>query len=146
MATLVFTGAYPQPMNPDDLAMKLATQFNLTSMPQVDIDPTSITVTHPQATEAQRSTIQTLINAYVLDPVRANYPPGNLGTLYYKADKALTTNQTYLGHAAVPSGTLSTAQLSALVRTLSDQTDSLTRQNNGLIRSLLNKLDDLTGT
>lgn len=102
-------------------------------------------------------------------------------TLRQKAQQALTTNatflakpdptagnNTYLGHATVPNGTLTTAQLSPIVRLLSDQVDALTRQltgtaaagnealvaqlitvtkqNNALIRLALNLLDDTTGT
>lgn len=42
-------------------------------------------------------------------------------------------NNTYLGHAAIPAGTLTAAQLSTIARTLSDQVDALTRQNNALV-------------
>jgi hypothetical protein len=67
-------------------------------------------------------------------------------TLASKAQTALTNNiaalalpdptpgnQTYLGHAAIPAGTLTTAVLSNIARQLSDQVDSLTRQNDALV-------------
>lgn len=69
-------------------------------------------------------------------------------------------NNTYLGHAAIPAGTLTTAQLSVIVRLLSDQVDALTRQANGsfaqltaltkqntaLLRLLLGIVDSTEGT
>lgn len=59
------------------------------------------------------------------------------------AAAALAANQTYLGHAAIPGGTLTLAQLTAIARTVSDQVDALTRQTDGLIRLLTG---DFSGT
>lgn len=70
----------------------------------------------------------------------------NAGTVRQRAAQALAGNTTYLGHAAVPSGTLTTAQLSSIARQLTDQVDAITRQNNGIIRLLLNQLDDISDT
>lgn len=94
-------------------------------------------------------------------------------TLFDRAQNAIQTNIdalnlpdptdqniAYLGHAAIPAGTLTAAQLSVIVRTLSDQLDATTRQNNALvaqvraltkqnttlIRLLLGVTDDLAGT
>lgn len=135
MAALVFQYDHSRdPMNPDDLAQKLVDQFSLTTWPTVDIDHTTITVTHPQATEQVRNTIQTIIDNYVLDPTRAALGPGGQGGLLAKAQKALATNATFL---AIGSPT------AAQVR---DQTIMLTREMNGIIKLALGQFDDLTGT
>ena len=136
MATLTFAYDHTRdPMNPDDLAQRIVDQFNLTTWPQVDIDPTSITVTHPQATEAARTQIQTLINNYVLDPVRTAFGPGAQGAILSKLSKAQQTNATFLALGASPTA--------AQVR---DQVIALTRQMNGAIKYVLGQFDDLTGT
>ena len=136
MATLTFAYDHSRdPMNPDDLAQKLVDQFSLTTWPTVDINPTQIVITHPQATEQVRATIQTLISNYVLDPVRASYPPGVQGAILAKLKTAQTTNATFLA--------LGTGATAAQVR---DQVIALTRQMNGAIKLVLGQLDDLTGT
>jgi hypothetical protein len=58
----------------------------------------------------------------------------NASTLHTKASQALTANAAYL---AIPAPTATE------VRT---QTERLTREVNGLIRLLLNQLDDISGT
>lgn len=135
MATLTFAYDHSRdPMNPDDLAQKLVDQFSLTTWPTVDITTDSIIVTHPQATEQQRNTIQTIISNYVLDPARAALGPGGQGGLLSKAQKALTTNAAFL---AIGSPT------AAQVR---DQTIANTRELTALIKLALGQVDDLTGT
>lgn len=131
------------PLNPDQLADEIARQFSLSTNPQVDVTPDSILVTHPQASEAQRTAVQALIDAYVFDPV---WSGGIKSVLEDKAEKALATNATYLGHAPIPAGTLTLAQLSAIVRILSDQLDATTRQNAALIRLATDLLDSTSGT
>lgn len=93
----------------------------------------------------------------IIETVTANgrtlqtvWKPGSVGAnaaaIQQKAQQAIQTNvdalalpdptaanNTYLGHAAIPAGTLTTAQLSTIVRTLSDQLDATTRQNNALV-------------
>lgn len=147
MAPLVFAYDHSRdPMSPGDLGDKIAAALTLPDSPFVDIDPTSITVTHPNVTEANRAAIQTVISAYVIDTERARFGQGTQVTLQLRALNAIHTNidalalpdptaanNAYLGHAAIPGGTLTTAQLSSIVRTLSDQVDALTRQNNALI-------------
>lgn len=65
----------------------------------------------------------------------------NAARLRAKADLALRANATYLSHAPVPSGTLTAAVLSGIVRQLTDQVDLLTRQAQALIRLQLDQLD-----
>lgn len=174
MATVTLSYDHSRdPMNPGDLADKIAAALTLSSPPTVDISPTQIIVSHPNVTDANAAAIQAVISGYVLDPIRASYPDGAVGTLMRKAQSAIQTNidalalpdptsanTTYLGHAAIPAGTLTAAQLSTIVRTLSDQVDALTRQNNALIaqtraltrqntailRLLLGVTDSLDGT
>ncbi len=135
MATVAFAYDHSRdPMNPADLADRIANQFSLTTPPQVDITPTQILVTHPQASEAQRTAVQALINAYVLDPVRSAYPEGVLGSLMAKAQRALDANATFL---AIASPT------AAQVR---DQTILLTREIDALIKVALGLATDTAGT
>lgn len=131
------------PMNPAQLGNQIATALGLANDPLVDINPTQIIVTHPNVTEQNRTAIQTVINSYVFDPV---WQGGILAVLQAKAVTALTTNAAYLGHAAVPAGTLTLAQLSTIVRLLADQLDATTRQNTALIRIVANLLDSTSGT
>jgi hypothetical protein len=136
MPTLTLTFAYDHsrdPMNPGDLAYRIAQQYGLAVMPQVDIDQTSINITHPQAAEAQRSTIQAIIDAYVLDP---DWPGGddNAAVLAYRARKALIDNDDFL--AVV---TPTNAQVLA-------QVQRLTRETSAVIRLLLGFLDTTDGT
>lgn len=69
----------------------------------------------------------------------------NETTLGQRATAALAANVAYLGHAAIPAGTLTAAQLSTVVRTMSDQVDALTRQVDALIRLTLRVLDSTSG-
>jgi len=135
MATLNFT--YDgRTLNPDDLAQKLVDQFSLTTWPTVDVlNATTIQITHPQATEQVRTQIQTLINNYVFDAVRASYPAGAQGAILAKLQKAQTANSTFLA--------LGTQATAAQVR---DQVIALTRQMNGAIKLVLGQFDDLSGT
>lgn len=147
MATLTLSYDHSRdPMNPGDLADDIAAALTLGTPPAVGIDQTSITVNHPNVTETNRAAIEAVIGSYVLDPVRAAFPDGPVGTLLKKAHTAIQTNidalglpdptdanNAYLGHAAIPAGTLTATQLSAIIRTLSDQLDATTRQNNALI-------------
>jgi hypothetical protein len=70
----------------------------------------------------------------------------NGDTIRAKAETAIAANISYLGHAAVPAGTLTTAQLSNIVRSLTDQLDAATRQLVALERLAVNKTDDVSGT
>lgn len=136
MATLVFAYDHSRdPMNPGDLAERIATQGNLTVQPQVSIDPTSITVQHPSITEANRASIQTIINAYSLDPVRSSYPEGNMGSLLTKAKKAIDTNNAFLALGPNPT----TAQVR-------DFALASARELNALIKIILNDASDTAGT
>lgn len=135
MATVVFDYDHSRdPMNPADLADRIANQFNLTTPPQVDITPTQILVTHPQASEAQRAAVQAIITAYVLDSVRAGYPEGVIGSLMARAQRALDANATFL---AIASPT------AVQVR---DQTILLTKEVDALIKLALNLATDTVGT
>lgn len=135
MATVVFPYDHSRdPMNPDDLAERIAAGGNLNVLPVVDIDPTSITVRHPAITETNRAQIQTLINGYVLDPIRTALPPGNLGSILAKAQKAVAINNAFL---AIPSPT------AAQVR---DQVIASTKELTALIKLALNDTSDTSGT
>ncbi len=132
MATVTFAYDHSRdPMNPVQLADQIATQFNLTTLPLVDINPTQILVTHAQASEAQRTAVQAIINAYVFDPA---WSGGVAGVLAAKAQAALAANAAFL---ALPSPT------AAQVR---DQTILLTKEATTLIRLATNLLDSTSGT
>lgn len=122
------------PMHPGDLAERLASQFNLTVMPEIYINPTQIIVRHPNVTSANTAAIQTVINAYVLDPVRASFPAGNLGSMMAKAKQAVDLNGTFLAIASP-----SNAQIIA-------QVQRLTRENTAIIKILLDDVSDTAGT
>ena len=119
------------PMNPADLADKIATALALSTYPTVDINPTQIIVTHPNVTSANTAAIQTVINAYVLDQTWASGPAGVLAS---RAQAALAANATYLALAS-PSVAQNTAQL-----------QRVTKECNALIRLALNLLDTTSGT
>jgi len=71
MATVTFAYDHARdPMHPGDLADKIATALSI-QPPTVDINPTQIIATGAGVTEGNRAAIQTVIDAYVLDPVRA---------------------------------------------------------------------------
>ena len=71
MATVIFAYDHARdPMHPGDLADKVAAVLSI-SPPVVDINPTQIIAAGAGVTEANRTAIQAVINAYVLDPVRA---------------------------------------------------------------------------
>lgn len=71
MASLTFAYDHARdPMHPGDLADKIAAALAI-QPPTVDINPTQIIATGAGVAEANRAAIQTVINAYVLDPVRA---------------------------------------------------------------------------
>jgi len=133
MATLTFAYNHARdPMNPDQLADQIGSAFNLSTNPTVDITPTQILVTHPQASEAQRVAVQALIDAYVFDPVWAG---GVAAVLAAKAQAALTANATFLALGAAPTA--------AQVR---DQVILATKELNALIRLATNLLDSTKGT
>lgn len=72
MSTVTFSYDHSRdPMHPGDLADKIAAALGLAVPPTVDIDPKSIVVTGTGVNEAARTAIQAVINAYVLDLVRA---------------------------------------------------------------------------
>lgn len=123
MATVTLSYNHARdPMHPGDLAARILANLSLPSMPQVDINPTQIVVTHPNVTSANTAAIQTLVNAYTLDPAWAGLTPDNLGLILARARTALTTNATFL---AIASPT--TAQVAAQVKALTRQIDALTR-------------------
>lgn len=71
----------------------------------------------------------------------------NQDTLVGKAQAALTANATSLAAAAIPAGAaLTTTQLTTVVRALRLQVDALTRQNNALIKFLLNDFSSTADT
>lgn len=80
------------------------------------------------------------------NPITRIVDDANLVSLIAKARTAIDTNNTSLGHAAIPAGTLTTAQLSTIVREQADQIDALTRQNTALMLFLLGQFDDIGGT
>lgn len=132
MATVTFTYDHSRdPMHPGDLADKIAAALTLANPPTVDISPTQIIATHPNVTSANTAAIQTVINAYVLDPTWASGPPGVLAS---RAQAALAANATYLALAS-PSVAQNTAQL-----------QRVTKECNALIRLALNLLDTTSGT
>lgn len=67
----------------------------------------------------------------------------NLDLLKSRAEKALTTNATYLAQPAYPASP-TTAQRDAAIRAIRAQVDALTRQANGLIRLELSQLDSIS--
>ena len=132
MATVTFVYNHSRdPMNPADLAQKIATSLSLATIPNVDIDPTQIIVTGAGVTEAGRSAMQTVISAYVLDPVGAGGPSAVLAS---RARAALIANATFLAL-----GSPTNAQTLA-------QVQLLTKECNGIIRLLLGVLDSTSGT
>jgi len=159
MTTLTFAYNHSRdPMNPVQLADQIATSLALTTLPTVDINPTQIIVTHQNVTSGNTAAIQSLINAYVFDPVWAG---GVTSVLLGKATTALTTNATALAlpdptaanntYIALASPTVS--QTNAQVKALSNQANALraqvqalTRQNDVLIRLAANLLDSTSGT
>lgn len=158
MATLTFVND-GRTIHPDDLADKIATALGLTSPPEVSTTnatqqpPSAIVVTHANISAGNQAAIQAVIDAYTLDTNRVALPPGTLGTLLNKGRQVVApggVNATYLGHAAIPAGTLTLIQLSAIVRILSDQLDATTRQSTSVIKALLvyiaNQAQDTSGT
>jgi hypothetical protein len=69
----------------------------------------------------------------------------NANTLRTKAVQALTVNAAYLAQPAIPASPTN-AQLIAAVKILRDQLDTVTKENNALIRLSLNLLDDVSDT
>lgn len=135
MAALTFSYNHSRdPMNPDDLADKIATALSLSSQPVVDINPTQIIVVHPNVAAGNTAAIQALIDAYTLDANRAKLPPGGLGTLLNKARQAIDANNTFLAI-----GSPTNAQTLA-------QVQKLTRENTAVIKVMLGQVDDLSGT
>lgn len=135
MATIVFPYDHARdPMNPVDLANRIAGALNLTFLPNVDIAPTAITVTAQGVGEGSRAAIQALIDAYVLDPDWANAYDGNLDALRIKARNALTANNAFLANQSPTQ-----AQVLTQVR-------MLTRENTALIRLALGLTDSIEGT
>lgn len=119
------------PMSPAQLADQIATSLSLTTLPTVDISPTQIVVTHPSVTSGNTAAIQTLINAYVLDPSWAGGVEGNLRS---KAQTALATNATFLAIASPTAAQVAT------------QAKALSRQCDAIIRILLGQFDSTAGT
>lgn len=135
MATLTFAYNHARdPMNPDDLGDKIAAALSLNASPAVTINTTQIIVTHANIAAGNTAAIQAVIDAYNLDSNRANLPAGGLGTLMNKARLAIDVNNTFLAI-----GSPSNAQVLT-------QVQRLTRENTGLIKILLNQVDDLSGT
>lgn len=159
MATVTFAYNHARdPMNPDDLGNKIATALALASLPTVDITPTQIIVTHPNVTSGNTAAIQTVINAYVLDPT---WTAGPRGALLAKAQAAIAANITALAlpdptaanntYIALASPTV--AQTNAQVKALSNQMNAavaqlraITRQLVAIERLAVDKLDSTDGT
>lgn len=124
------------PMSPGQLADQIAAALTV-ARPQVDIDPTSITVTGTGIGPAKQSQIQAVVDAYVFDPAwagPAGSPEANLALIRQRAAQALTVNATFLALAA-PTNAQVVAQVKAL-----------TRECNALLRMMLNALDDVSDT
>jgi hypothetical protein len=145
MATLTIPYNHDRdPMNPGDLADKIATALAISSAPLIDINPSAIVITHPSISSASQAVIQTVIDAYVFDPDwtgPTGTPSGNVGLLAKKATVALAANIAALALPA-PSYPLSNAAQQALV----NQVQALTRQVNALIRLAQGLLDSTDGT
>lgn len=118
------------PLNPEQLADQIATQLGLAVNPQVDIAPTTIVVTHPNVTAADTATIQTVINAYVFDPLWAG---GIRTALQAKAPGALASNATFLALGAPTN-----AQVLAQVQALTRQVNAMIRLDSNLLTSTNN--------
>ena len=135
MATLTFAYNHARdPMNPGDLAFKILTVLSLASMPQVDITPTQILVTHANVTSANTAAIQSVISAYVLDPNWQVLQPNDASLLTARMRQAFSANATFL---AIASPT--TAQVAT-------QAKALTRQVNALLRIQLGDLSTVSDT
>lgn len=122
------------PMNPHDLANRIAGALNLTFLPNIDITPTAIVVTAQGVGEGARATVQAIIDAYVLDPDWANASDGNADALRIKARQAITANNQFLANQSPTQ-----AQVLTQVRLL-------TRESTAVIRLLLGAVDSLEGT
>ena len=129
MPTLLIAFDHSKVVYPTQLADELATSFSLSVMPEVQIQPAAIAVTHPNVSEANRTAITNAITAHVADPDWQYVINDNRGRLRVRAKKALVANQAYL---AV--GSPSNAQLLAQLR-------ALTRQVNALIRLEVDQFD-----
>lgn len=71
MSTVTFAYDHSRdPMHPGDLADKIAAALGI-QPPNVDIDPKQIVITGTGVNENVRASIQAVIDAYVLDSVRA---------------------------------------------------------------------------
>ncbi len=127
-------------------------------MPVVDISQTQIIVSHASVTSGNTAAIQSLINAYVLDP---NWAGGVEGNLRVKAQAAIATNIAALALAdptaanntyiALASPTV--AQTNAQVKALSNQMNSviaqlraITRQVTAIERIVAGRIDSIDGT
>lgn len=135
MATLTFAYNHARdPMHPGDLAFKILTALTLPSMPAVEINPTQIIVSHASVTNGNTAAIQSMINAYVLDPNWQGLQADDRSLLLARARAALSTNATFL---AIASPTA--AQVSGQVKALSRQMDAM-------ILFLLGDFSDVSST